>query len=49
MSDATAAGDAFRRSAHGFLAQSPMGEGSHTVFSHVRYEERPLTGYRDGS
>ena len=33
----------------GFLAQSPMGEGSNTVFSHVRYTERPLTGYRDGS
>lgn len=33
----------------GFLAQSPMGDGSHTVFSHVRYEERPLSDYRDGS
>lgn len=33
----------------GFLAQSPMGEGSHTVFSDVRYAERPLTDYRDGS
>jgi uncharacterized protein len=33
----------------GFLAQSPMGEGSHTVFSNVRYEERQLTDYRDGS
>jgi uncharacterized protein len=33
----------------GFLAQSPMGEGSHAVFSNVRYEERSLTDYRDGS
>jgi uncharacterized protein len=33
----------------GFLAQSPMGDGSHAVFSHVRYEERSLTDYRDGS
>ena len=33
----------------GFLAQSPMGEGSHTVFSHIRYAERPLASYRDGS
>ncbi len=33
----------------GFLAQSPMGEGSHSLFSHVRYGERPLTEYRDGS
>jgi uncharacterized protein len=33
----------------GFLAQSPMGHGSQAVFSRVRYEERPLTDYRDGS
>jgi uncharacterized protein len=33
----------------GFLAQSPMGEGSRAVFSHVRYEERALADYRDGS
>lgn len=33
----------------GFLAQSPMGEGSHTVFSNVRFARQPLTDYRDGS
>jgi uncharacterized protein len=33
----------------GFLAQSPMGDGSRAVFSHVRYEERALADYRDGS
>jgi uncharacterized protein len=32
----------------GFLVQSPMGDGSEAVFSHIRYEERPLTNYRDG-
>jgi uncharacterized protein len=33
----------------GFLAQSPMGDGSRAVFSGVHYEQRALADYRDGS